>query len=82
MKARKNKLLIIILLIVPTCFSISLAQEPSPNQITDSLSKLELVFNDGLFTEGPAVGPDGFVYFCDVTLTQYFGKQAGHSGNN
>ena len=78
MKARKNKLLIIILLIVPTCFSISLAQEPSPNQITDSLSKLELVFNDGLFTEGPAVGPDGFVYFCDVTLTQYFGKQAGH----
>lgn len=78
MKVRKSKLMTLALLIVPSWVSISMAQETSSGKIIDSQSKLELVFNDGLFTEGPAVGPDGFVYFCDVTLTQYFGNQAGH----
>lgn len=36
------------------------------------------MFNDGFFTEGPAVGPDGFVYFSDITLTQYSDMEAGH----
>jgi gluconolactonase len=78
MKTRKNKLLIVALLIIPSWLTICLAQETNSIRIVDSLSKLELVFNDGFFTEGPAVDPDGMVYFSDVTLTQYSGMQAGH----
>jgi gluconolactonase len=41
-------------------------------------SKLEKVFGDGFFTEGPAVAPDGSVYFSDITFTSQSGMQAGH----
>ncbi|MFZ9388605.1 MAG: SMP-30/gluconolactonase/LRE family protein [Chitinophagaceae bacterium] len=78
MKTRKSNLLILGLLIVPAWLSISMAQETNSNRIVDSQSKLELVFNDGFFTEGPAVGPDGLVYFSDITFTQSSGMQAGH----
>jgi gluconolactonase len=41
-------------------------------------AKLELLFDGGFFTEGPAVGPDGLVYFSDITATARSGMQAGH----
>lgn len=41
-------------------------------------SSLELLFDDGFFTEGPAMGPDGFLYFSDITFTARSGMQAGH----
>ncbi len=41
-------------------------------------SRVELLFDGGFFTEGPAVGPDGVVYFSDITITAYTGMQAGH----
>ena len=28
-------------------------------------------------TEGPAVGPDGRIYFCDITMTRFSGMEAG-----
>jgi gluconolactonase len=57
------------------CSTISFSQEieKTSSRILNSNSKLELVFSDGFFTEGAAVGPDGFVYFSDITL-----MQAGH----
>ncbi len=41
-------------------------------------SRVELVFDGAYFTEGPAVGPDGSVYFSDITITSTTGMQAGH----
>jgi gluconolactonase len=41
-------------------------------------SQVELLFDGGFFTEGPAVGPDGAVYFSDITITASSGMQAGH----
>ncbi len=31
-------------------------------------AKLERLFGDGFFTEGPAQAPDGSVYFSDITF--------------
>lgn len=41
-------------------------------------SKVRLLFDRGLFTEGPAVAPDGKIYFSDITRTFQTGMQAGH----
>lgn len=41
-------------------------------------AQLELLFEGGFFTEGPAVAPDGTVYFSDITFTAASGMQAGH----
>jgi gluconolactonase len=32
-------------------------------------AEIEKLFGDGFWTEGPAVAPDGKVYFCDITMT-------------
>src|SRR5207245_858451 len=40
--------------------------------------KLERLFGDGFFTEGPAQAPDGSVYFSDITFVKASGYQAGH----
>jgi len=48
------------------------------HQIIDPDSKIELLFGGGFFTEGPAMGPDGNVYFSDITFTESSGMQAGH----
>ena len=39
---------------------------------------LELLFDGGFFTEGPAMGPDGLLYFSDITFTESSGMQAGN----
>ncbi|MEE2659059.1 MAG: SMP-30/gluconolactonase/LRE family protein [Candidatus Latescibacterota bacterium] len=43
-------------------------------------SLIEVLYDEALFTEGPAVAPDGRVYFSDITFTYAFGEppQAGH----
>lgn len=45
-------------------------------------AQLEIVFNDGLvLTESPAEGPDGMIYFSDITFTTSAGPdgvEAGH----
>jgi gluconolactonase len=40
-------------------------------------TQLEAVFSEGFFTEGPAMGPDGRLYFSDITFTDRTGMQAG-----
>lgn len=39
---------------------------------------VERVFSGSLWAEGPAFGPDGAVYFCDITMTFRSGNAAGH----
>ncbi|MCQ1768128.1 SMP-30/gluconolactonase/LRE family protein [Neorhizobium galegae] len=46
--------------------------------IVASGAKLEKLFDGGYWTEGPAVGPDGRIYFCDLTMTFATGMEAGN----
>lgn len=41
-------------------------------------SELQVLFEGGFYTEGPAMGPDGQLYFSDLTWTSSSGMQAGH----
>ncbi|MCR0985594.1 SMP-30/gluconolactonase/LRE family protein [Roseomonas populi] len=41
-------------------------------------ARLEKVFGEGFFLEGPAQGPDGAIYFSDITQTWRTGMAAGH----
>ena len=41
-------------------------------------AKLERLFGEGFFTEGPAPSPDGSVYFSDITVGKASGNQAGY----
>jgi gluconolactonase len=41
-------------------------------------ARLEKVFGGGFFLEGPAQGPDGAIYFSDITQTWRTGMAAGH----
>ena len=41
-------------------------------------AKVEVLFEGAFFTEGPAVAPDGSVYFSDITFSGLSGMQAGH----
>src|SRR2546427_239253 len=51
------------------------AQDPS---IVAPGAKLERLFDEGFFTEGPTQAPDGSVYFSDITVGKASGNQAGH----
>src|SRR2546422_8291755 len=44
---------------------VLLAQDPS---IVAPGAKLERLFDEGFFTEGPTQAPDGSVYFSDITV--------------
>lgn len=55
----------------------SMAQIVSAPIVSED-AQLELLFDGGFFTEGPAVAPDGSVYFSDITNTANSGMQAGH----
>lgn len=46
-----------------------------PHKYSD---RIELIFDDGFFTEGPAVDSDGNVYFTDLTFTSETGNELGH----
>jgi gluconolactonase len=47
-------------------------------QIFSPGAKLEKLYEGGHLTEGAAVGPDGAVYFSDITFTKETAMQAGH----
>lgn len=64
--------LILIFLLTP---SIIFSQINS--RLTSNGSKLIRLFDGGFFTEGPAYGPDGNVYFSDLTFTSETNMHAG-----
>lgn len=47
-------------------------------QIFAPSARLEKLYEGGHLTEGAAVGPDGAVYFSDITFTTQTSMQAGH----
>ena len=66
-------------------FSLQLIQgetlDGAPNgqsAIISSDAKLKTIFEDAVFTEGPAVALDGTVFFSDITRTSLTNNQAGH----
>jgi len=55
------------------------AEKPSGDpSIVSPDAKLEVLYDGAFLSEGPAVAPDGSVYFSDITFTKYSGMQAGH----
>ena len=55
-----------------------IAIAPMSAQIFAPGAKLEKLYEGGHLTEGAAAGPDGAVYFSDITFTTETGMQAGH----
>ena len=49
------------------------------SNIVNPDSEIKEVFSDGegLLLEGPTMGPDGILYFSDLTFTQFTGMKAG-----
>ena len=54
------------------------SNDANVQEILPADSKLEEVFSDAHFTEGPTVAPDNTVYFSDITFTHQTDMQAGH----
>ena len=71
----KHLFVIALALMVGTAFAQAPSGDPS---IISEGAKLEVLFADAFFTEGPAVAPDGSVYFSDITMSGTSGMQAGH----
>ena len=66
-------------LVLALVASAVFAQAPSGDpSIIAKGAELEVLFDDAFFTEGPAVAPDGSVYFSDITMSGESGMQAGH----
>src|SRR5579864_7850885 len=42
------------------------ADTPGGNPIVPEAARLEKLWSEGEFTEGPAQGPDGCIYFSDI----------------
>ena len=71
----KRLFAIALALVAGTAF----AQEPTGDPpIISAGAKLEVLFDGAFFSEGPAVAPDGSVYFSDITFAGPSGMQAGH----
>jgi gluconolactonase len=62
---------------ISTWPSLLSGQEISTGIVPDG-SQLELLFDGGFFLEGPAHGPNGNIYFSDITFTDESDMQAGH----
>ena len=63
------------ILFVALAAAAALAAESKPIVPLDA--KLETLFSEGVFTEGPAAAPDGMVYFSDITASSK-SREAGH----
>jgi sugar lactone lactonase YvrE len=57
--------------------TIELSFAQSKHKVTSEDSELTKLFDGGFFTEGPAYGPDGNIYFSDLTFTSETNMEAG-----
>jgi len=81
----KKSLYLALALVIGITFTsamvIAAEELPAPTgdpSILPPGAKLELLFDEAVFTEGPAVGFDNCVYFSDITFTSAPGMQAGN----
>lgn len=56
--------------------SLAPAQQATP--VVPAGAKVELVYGEGFFLEGPAPALDGTIFFSDITNTERSGGQSGH----
>ena len=71
----------LFVLALTLCAGAACAQDLTPTSDKSIISegaKLEVLFDGAFFSEGPAVAPDGSVYFSDITFTSESNMQAGH----
>ncbi len=75
-----NRSILVIFIIHLVCLMPAQAQEAvsGDENIIIPGTAVELLFDGAVFTEGPAVAPDGKVYFSDITRTSTTGMQPGH----
>jgi gluconolactonase len=72
-------IIIIFLPVIPAGYTLQSLQARDHNDpIIAADARLELLFDAAFFAEGPAVAPDGCVFFSDITFTESSGMQAGH----
>ena len=76
----KNKKLVSVLILsfVLSAWPIKLIAQDTASGIVPDGAQLEILFDGGFFLEGPAYGPDGNIYFSDITFTDASDMQAGH----
>lgn len=76
---KKNKTVSVFMLgIAISTWPIVLSAQENVAGIVLDNAQLELLFDGGFFLEGPAYGPDGNIYFSDITFTNSSGMQAGY----
>jgi len=75
---RATPALCLLLIVAPTAVAALQDVAAGDPPVIPSETRVELLFDGAYATEGPAVGPDGFVYFSDVTNTARTNMQAGH----
>ena len=68
---------IVLISMTGAVFALDMAPSGDPSIIGKG-AKLEVLFDGAFFSEGPAVAPDGSVYFSDITFTADSDMQAGH----
>ena len=64
-------------LLISTIPALAQAPEGDPAIVSHD-ARLEVLFDEAFFTEGPTVAFDGSVYFSDITFTHGSNMQAGH----
>jgi gluconolactonase len=77
-KRQKALFMCLVVLLAWWTWPNRLDSQDRADAIVPQNAELELLFDAGFFTEGPAVGPDGLVYFSDITFTARSGMQSGH----
>lgn len=76
--SREATTLCVLLVAAPTAVAAIQDVATGDPSIIPSDTRVELLFDGAYATEGPAVGPDRFVYFSDITNTVRTNMQAGH----
>ena len=78
MLPHRNYVLALVALATTSGLLTAQAVERDVGDIFPPDAKAERIFSDGFFTEGPAMGPDGLLYFSDITFTHQSDMQAGY----
>ncbi len=79
MSIRRSAASVLIVGVCLSTWSASLLGQERTAAIVPSGSQVELLFNGGIFLEGPAYSTDGMLYFSDITFKPDSGlQQAGH----
>lgn len=65
-KSLRSALILVSSILILNMFNLSVSAEIN-NSVIFPGEKLEVIYDQGTHLEGPAVAPDGEVYFCDLT---------------